>query len=104
MTQERSEGGKFAPKSDQPREVRSIRLTDKTWAALGSIAEQRRITRADLLEEFVEQGELSSQTTLSRDFVEACVAKVLADSQVTRNGKDKGAVKRALEALLKRLF
>lgn len=104
MAQERSEGGKFAPKSDQPREVRSIRLTDKTWAALGSIAEQRRITRADLLEEFVEQGELLRQATLSRDFVERSAAEVLEDLKVTRNGKDSGAVKRALEALLKRLF
>jgi len=108
--QGRTEGGKFAPKSDEPRHVRSIRLTDTTWEVLGAIAIQRGITRADLLEQLVEEGVISqSQPQEVKSFgktvaeVEQLVQRVLADPKVTRNGKDKGATKRALEALLKLL-
>ncbi len=48
--------GQFVLKSDKPRKVRSIRLTDDTWDYLGELANQRGITRADLLEEYVENG------------------------------------------------
>lgn len=36
-------------------------------------------------------------------FLEKMIQEVLADPAVTRNGKDRGAVKRALEALLQKL-
>lgn len=36
-------------------------------------------------------------------FLEKMIQEVLADPAITRNGKDKGAVKRALEALLQKL-
>lgn len=45
--------GKFALKNDDYRSVRSLRLTDSTWEALGIAAESSGITRADLLEELV---------------------------------------------------
>lgn len=51
MTTQPRDNGKFTTKSDQPREVRSIRATDQTWIELGDHAESRGITRADLLEE-----------------------------------------------------
>lgn len=35
--------------------------------------------------------------------LEAAIAEVLSDSAVTRNGKDRGACKRALDALMIRL-
>jgi len=54
--QKRSQGGKFAPKSDEPRSVRTMRLTNTAWAKLGEIADSRGITRADLVEEWTEQG------------------------------------------------
>ena len=54
MTTQPRENGKFQPKSDQPREVRSIRATDQTWIQLGDYAESRGITRADLLEEIAD--------------------------------------------------
>ncbi len=106
--QGRTEGGKFAPKSDEPRHVRSIRLTDKTWGALGVSASERGITRADLLEQLVEEGVVAS-THQSVDpqkgttEIEPLIEQVLSDSTVTRGGKDKGAVRRGLEALLKLL-
>jgi predicted DNA-binding ribbon-helix-helix protein len=48
--QGRNKLGKFSPKSDENRHVRSIRLTDVTWNALGELAGKRGITRADLIE------------------------------------------------------
>lgn len=104
--QGRTEGGKFASKSDEPRHVRSIRLTNSTWEVLGAIATQRRITRADLLEQLIEEGVISSgqqPISLREEGIEHLVEQVLADSSVTRNGRDRGAVKRGLEALLKLL-
>lgn len=47
----RSEGGLFGMKGDQPRRVRSLRLTDSAWESLGELADQRGITRSDLIEE-----------------------------------------------------
>lgn len=104
--QGRGKSGKFAQKSDQHREVRSIRLTDSTWEKLGTAAESRCITRADLIEQLVESGALDQQAAnsgLSLQQVESAVAQVVNDPQVTRNGKDRGSVRRALEALLKLL-
>lgn len=40
---------------------------------------------------------------LAGDDLDAAAAAVMDDPTVTRNGKDKGAVKRAIEALLARL-
>jgi hypothetical protein len=45
--------GKFAIKSSEYREVRSLRLTDDTWKALGVASECLGLTRADYLEEIV---------------------------------------------------
>ena len=52
----RDDLGQFAQKSEEPREVRSIRLTDSTWKVLGQAAETQGITRADLLEKMAENG------------------------------------------------
>lgn len=104
--QGRGETGKFASKSNEPREVRSIRLTDTSWEKLGNVADSRCITRADLIEHIVESGALdqpqpTSATNLQQ--VEEAAAQILNDPIVTRNGKDRGSVRRALEALLKAL-
>lgn len=52
MTRIRGDNGKFVQKSNEPRPVRSIRATDSVWEILGSIANERCITRADLIEYF----------------------------------------------------
>jgi predicted DNA-binding ribbon-helix-helix protein len=54
LKQERRDDGKFAAKSAEIRQVRSIRLTDKAWENLGKLANLRSITRADLIEELTE--------------------------------------------------
>jgi hypothetical protein len=113
--QGRGRSGKFAPKSDEHREVRSIRLTDSTWEELGKLADQRCITRADLIEQLTQSGSLTR--IAGTENVEICtgspniesrmqdaIESVLSDPVVTRNGKDRGSVKRALQALQERLF
>lgn len=51
----RDSTGKFVLKNGEYRSVRSLRLTDKTWERLGQLAEDRGITRADLIEEIADQ-------------------------------------------------
>lgn len=48
---QRDAQGKFALKNEQHRSVRSLRLTDATWSALGALAESKSLTRADLIEQ-----------------------------------------------------
>ena len=45
--------GKFALKDDDYRQVRSLRVTDETWKALGIAAECFGMTRADYLEQVI---------------------------------------------------
>lgn len=50
MTKVRNTAGKFAAKSDVPRKVRSVNLTDNAWQWLAQTAEQAGISRNDYLE------------------------------------------------------
>ena len=96
--QKRSVAGKFTSKSDEHREVRSLRCTDATWQRLGEVAESQGITRADLIEQWTTAlGESASNSDL--DQIDEAIAHVLNDPTATRNGKDRGSVRRALEAL-----
>lgn len=52
--------GKFALKNDDYRQVRSLRLTDETWKALGIASECLGMTRADYIEEIVKNNLLPS--------------------------------------------
>lgn len=54
--------GKFALKNDDYREVRSLRLTDDTWKALGIASECLGLTKADYLEEMVRNDLLPCNT------------------------------------------
>ena len=109
MIQDRTEEGKFAPKSEEPRHVRSIRLTDTTWEKIGFAADKRRITWADLVEQMAEDGVFDevaaeqSSSGLSIVDMDLIVQSILSDPTVTRNGKDKSAIRRGLQALLNRL-
>ncbi len=46
----RNTAGKFAPKSEVPRKVRSVNLTDDAWQWLAATAEAAGISRNDYLE------------------------------------------------------
>lgn len=54
--------GKFALCCDHYRKVRSLRLTDRTWKALGIAAGCLGMTKADYLEEVVKDNALPSIT------------------------------------------
>jgi hypothetical protein len=58
--QERTDTGRFAAKSEHERKVRSIRATNRTWDDFGYEADKRRITRADLLEQWVKDCDLDA--------------------------------------------
>jgi predicted DNA-binding protein (UPF0251 family) len=49
--------GKFALKNEEHRLVRSLRLTDSTWEALGVAAQSLDLTRADLVEQLVRRND-----------------------------------------------
>ena len=55
--------GQFVHKSNSDRQVRSIRVTDDIWKKFGEMAEQRDITRADLLEEMVKSNSIFSNSS-----------------------------------------
>jgi chromosome segregation ATPase len=46
--------GKFAPKSEIPRKVRSVNLTDDAWQWLAAVAEKAGMSRNDYLEALAE--------------------------------------------------
>jgi murein L,D-transpeptidase YcbB/YkuD len=46
----RNTSGKFAPKSEVPRKVRSVNLTDDAWQWLAAVAEKAGMSRNDYLE------------------------------------------------------
>ncbi|MDF0556410.1 hypothetical protein [Kamptonema sp. UHCC 0994] len=52
--------GKFALKNEDYRLVRSLRLTDSTWVALGIRSECLGLTRADYLEHIIRENALPS--------------------------------------------
>jgi hypothetical protein len=57
------DNGKFANKSDDYRRVRSIRATDRVWDDFGFLADSKKITRADLLEQWVKDGGAASKVS-----------------------------------------
>jgi hypothetical protein len=50
----RDTSGKFAPKSEVPRKVRSVNLTDDAWQWLAAVAKKAGISRNDYLEALAE--------------------------------------------------
>ncbi|MEG5164493.1 hypothetical protein QUB37_29415 [Microcoleus sp. AT3-A2] len=50
----RNTSGKFAPKSDTPRKIRSVNLTDEAWQWLADVATQSGVSRNDYLEAMAE--------------------------------------------------
>ncbi len=61
--------GKFALKDDDYRQVRSLRVTDETWKALGIAAECFGMTRADYLEQVIRDN-VSPSITWTRDTID----------------------------------
>ncbi|MEG5176244.1 hypothetical protein [Microcoleus sp. B3-D7] len=52
----RNTSGKFARKSDTPRKIRSVNLTDEAWQWLAEVAAKSGVSRNDYLEAMAEGG------------------------------------------------
>jgi hypothetical protein len=97
----RDDAGKFAPKSDSERKVRSIRATDRTWNDFGFEADKRRITRADLLEQWV-RGESLVHTQIATPIELGLAMAILNDAldlKANAGGAIKAKIREALETL-----
>jgi hypothetical protein len=76
--------GKFALKNNDYRQVRSVRLTDETWKALGIAAECLGMSRADYLEKVMKENASPSITRGKEPIVKAKTTAVeLATSPPT---------------------
>ncbi|MBD2365426.1 hypothetical protein H6G36_30615 [Anabaena minutissima FACHB-250] len=71
--------GKFALKNEDYRLVRSLRLTDSTWVALGITSECLGLTRADYLEQIIGEKALPSMVspsnTRNKDALPPCITR-----------------------------
>lgn len=102
MTELRTEQGKFAPKSDSERKVRSIRATDKVWDDFGFEADKRRITRADLLETWIGSPPVDIATAPTNAAALEDVIAILEQAltmKANAGGAIKAQVRKALELL-----
>lgn len=98
--------GKFTLKNDDYRQVRTLRLTDATWMALGIAAECLGITRADLLEQVVRENNLTFPVVIEKN---PSVSPTLTVEQLTvlaeqvlgerKRGKQAPSYKSAQKAL-----
>ncbi|MGJ5675918.1 MAG: hypothetical protein ACR9NN_20250 [Nostochopsis sp.] len=79
--------GKFALKDDDYRQVRSLRLTDDTWKAIGIAAECFGMSRSDYLEQVIrgnaspsitrESSQISPDNVWTDGFTYPCMTKEL---------------------------
>ncbi|MGB7891711.1 MAG: hypothetical protein WCF82_07400 [Microcoleus sp.] len=65
----RNTSGKFAPKSEVPRKVRSVNLTDTAWQWLADVAAKSGVSRNDYLEALAD-GATPLMETVSSDKIE----------------------------------
>ncbi|MUG95864.1 hypothetical protein F7734_27325 [Scytonema sp. UIC 10036] len=68
--------GKFALKDDDYRQVRSVRLTDESWKALGIAAECLGMSRADYLEKVI-RGNVYPSNTREKESVDQAKTTVV---------------------------
>ena len=118
MKRKRDIQGKFALKNHDYRQVRSLRLTDRTWIALGIASECLGLTRADLLENLVkhnqgnfpyfpEKEELSSvidpiiqENPIRGDNLAVLAEKVLRELTYGKQSSHYKVAKKALKQLI----
>ncbi|MHC5612618.1 MAG: hypothetical protein ACYTXA_16780 [Nostoc sp.] len=81
--------GKFALKNDDYRQVRSLRLTDDTWKALGIVSECSGKTRADYLEQVVRHQVLPNITRDNSDFLTSTSSEHETQPSITRNNESR---------------
>lgn len=107
MEQER-DNGRFAPKGNENRTVRSIRATDSTWNTLEEKASEQDMSKADYLEALVsgeidwESEDFEKDEIAEFDFDVEEVAEILREAltlKANAGGKIKTEIKKALEMM-----
>jgi hypothetical protein len=73
----RNISGKFAPKSETPRKIRSVNLTDDAWQWLAAVAEKAGVSRNDYLEALASSNHPFMETVESKPapFMETVASK-----------------------------
>lgn len=61
----RDESGQFAPKGQDKKPMRSMRLSEEDWEALGAKASEQRKSRTELIEELA-QGKIDERAAVLR--------------------------------------
>lgn len=92
IEQPRDKKGKFGFKGKEERKVRTLRLTDSTWNKLGDLAKRRCITRTELIEEILNQGELNVDEAIK-------LLKEALTLKANAGGAIKEKIRKALEML-----
>ncbi|HYX19062.1 MAG TPA: hypothetical protein VE944_32870 [Nostoc sp.] len=82
----RDDSGQFAPKGQEKKPMRSMRLSDEDWEALGVKASQQGKSRTELIEEFI-SGKADQQSAVMKA-IEAFIEWQRED--YGRNGAQKG--------------
>ena len=109
---ERDNGGKFTAKGDEPRKVRSFRLTDSTYEAISDVAESLDMSKGDYLEKLNDDGvftDSDDETSVEnvQEVFDGVIRGLLEDlydeNELEIGSKDKAGVKRYLEKLLDNL-
>ena len=118
MKRKRDIQGKFTLKNHDYRQVRSLRLTEKTWEKLGMASECRGITRADLLENLVQQNKeifsdsgtieppnpqklvLKAKISLNKDELSSLANKVLNELKLGKQASSYKLVQKSLKRLI----
>lgn len=91
--------GKFKAKSPAGRKVRSIRTTDRVWDDFGFLADQRKITRADLLEQWVQGAAPAPRQTTVEEAIAVTHLKHALTLKANAGGAIKAQIRKALEML-----
>lgn len=78
MKQPRNEQGQFGQKDADKRKLRSLRLSDPTWAELGKIAEQYDISRSDVILKLLGQDNLN-QGSQENEHLKQIVVKAIEE-------------------------
>ncbi|MEG3939885.1 hypothetical protein QT995_17205 [Microcoleus sp. S36b_A3] len=74
----RNTSGKFAPKSEVPRKIRSVNLTDTAWQWLATVADKAGMSRNDYLEALASGNRpfMEMEQPLIQPFIETAGAEI----------------------------
>lgn len=107
--QDKDESGKFMPKGNRPRSVRSFRLSTECYTAICDKAESLDISSADYLEQLYDDGVFDDDDDHDDDeqfkerldrVLHGLLDDLYSDNQFEISSKDKAAIKRYLTTLI----